>query len=100
MRQAKEAELRWPQWPPSPADIKVAWGSGGAHVQSGRHASTEAAGCWGPWRSALALWLRLETKFKRALGPGATVGVLDMGVSRLACLRPMVRLHQQPGTAQ
>ena len=36
----------------------------------------------------------------RALGPGATVGVLGTGVPRLACLRPAAWLHQQPGTAQ
>ena len=69
-----------------------------------RHASTKAVGCWGPWRSALALWLRLEAKSERALCPGATVGVLGMGVPRLACLRPttwlceparMAHLHQQ-----
>ena len=35
-----------------------------------RHASTEAAGFWGPRRSALDLWLRLEAKPERALGPG------------------------------
>src|SRR3954470_8284075 len=35
----------------------------------------------------------------RALGPGATFGVLGTGVPRLACLRPMAWLHQRPGTA-
>ena len=63
------------------------------------HASTKAAGCWGPWRSALALWLRLEAKPESALGPGATVGVLGTGVPRLACLRPTAWLHQRPCTA-
>ena len=53
-----------------------------------RHASTEAAGFWGMRRSALDLWLRLEAKPERALGPRATVGVLGMGVPRPACLRP------------
>ena len=56
------------------------------------HASTEAAGCWGPRRSALDLWLRLEAKPERTLGLGATVGVLGTGVPRLACLRAMVWL--------
>ena len=66
-----------------------------------RHASTKAAGFWGPRRSALDHWLRLEAKPERALGPGATVGVLGMGVPRLACLRPtawlceLAHLHQQ-----
>ena len=50
-----------------------------------RHASTKAVACWGPRRSALALWLRLEAKYERAFGPGATVGVLGMGVPRPAC---------------
>ena len=53
-----------------------------------RHASTKAAGYWGLRRSALDLWLRLEAKPERALGPGATVGVLGTGVPRLACLQP------------
>ena len=56
------------------------------------HASTEATGYWGPRRSALDLWLRLEAKPEHALGPGATVGVLGTGVPRLACLRPMAWL--------
>ena len=60
-----------------------------------RHTPTVAAGCWGPRRSALALWLRLEAKSERALGPGATVGVLGTGVPRLACLRPTAWLSQQ-----
>ena len=53
-----------------------------------RHASTKAAGFWGPRRSVLDLRLRLEAKPERTLGPGATVGVLGTGVPRLACLRP------------
>ncbi|EMS49636.1 hypothetical protein TRIUR3_16324 [Triticum urartu] len=53
-----------------------------------RHASTKAAGYWGPRRSALDLWLRLEAKPQRALGPRATIDVLGTGVPRLACLRP------------
>src|SRR3990170_3566604 len=64
-----------------------------------RHTSIKAVGSWGPRRSALALWLRLEAKFEHALGLGATVGVLGMGVPRLACLRPTAWLHQRPGTA-
>ena len=64
-----------------------------------RHPSDGAAGCWGPRRSALAPWLRLEAKSERSLGPGATVGVLGTGVPRLACLRPTVWLHQRPYTA-
>ena len=38
-----------------------------------RHASTEAAGFWGPRRSTLDPWLRREAKPERTLGPGATV---------------------------
>ena len=53
-----------------------------------RHASTEAAGFGGPRCSELDPWLRREAKPERTLGPGATVGVLGMGVPRLACLRP------------
>ena len=64
-----------------------------------RHASTEAAGFWGPRRSALDLWLRLEAKPERALGPGATVGVLGTGVPRLACLRPAAWLRWGSSTA-
>ena len=60
-----------------------------------RHASTEATGFWGPRRSALDLWLRLEAKPERALGPEAIVGVLGTGVPRLACLRPTAWLSQQ-----
>ena len=63
------------------------------------HAATKAAGCWGPRHSALALWLRLEAKPERALGPGATFGVLGTGVPRLACLRPTAWLQQRPCTA-
>ena len=65
-----------------------------------RHASTKAAGYWGPRGSALSLWLPLEAKSERALGPGATVGVLGTGFPRLACLRPMVWLHSRPSTAR
>ena len=64
-----------------------------------RHASSRAAGYWGLWRSALALWLHLEAKSEHALGPRATVGVLGTGVPRLACLRPVAWLHQRPCTA-
>ena len=64
-----------------------------------RHASTKAAGYWGPRCSVLDLWLRLEAKPGHALGPGATVGILGTGVPRLAYLRPTAWLHQRPGTA-
>ena len=69
-----------------------------------RHASTEAAGFWGPRCSILGPWLRREAKPERALGPGATVGVLRTGFPRLARLQPtawlcersrMAHLHQQ-----
>ena len=63
-----------------------------------RHASIKAAGYWGPRHSALGPWLRLEAKSERALGPGATAGVLGTGVPRLACLRPRAWLIQRPGT--
>ena len=36
---------------------------------------------------------------EHALGPGATVGVLGMGVPRLACLRPAAWLEWWPSTA-
>ena len=57
--------------------------------------STEAAGFWGPRCSELDPWLRREAKPERTLGPGATVGVLGMGVPRLACLRPTAWLSQR-----
>ena len=60
-----------------------------------RHASTEAAGFWGPLCSVLDPWLRREAKPERTLGPGATVGVLGTGVPRLACLRPTAWLSQR-----
>ena len=44
-----------------------------------RHASTKAACYWGPRCSALDLWIHLEAKPERTLGPGATVGVLGTG---------------------
>ena len=50
-------------------------------------------------RSVLDPWLRLEAKPERALGPGATVGVLGTGVPRLACLRPAAWLKWGPNTA-
>ena len=56
---------------------------------------TEAAGFWGPRCSVLDHWLRREAKPERTLGPGATVGVLGMGVPRLACLRPTAWRSQQ-----
>ena len=60
-----------------------------------RHASTEAAGFWGPRCSKLDPWLRHEAKPACTLGTGATVGVLGTGVPRLACLRPAAWLSQQ-----
>ena len=60
-----------------------------------RHMSTEAACFWGPRCSVLDPWLHREAKPERTLGPGATIGVLGMGVPRLACLRPTARLSQQ-----
>ena len=65
-----------------------------------RHALTKATGSWGQRRSTLALWLRSEAKYECALGPGATVGVLGMGVPRLVGLRPTAWFHRQPGVAQ
>ena len=64
-----------------------------------RHATPKAAGYWGPRRSVLDLWLRPKAKPERALGPGATVGILGTGVPRLACLRPAAWLRQQVCTA-
>ena len=60
-----------------------------------RHASTKAAGFGGPRSSVLDPWLRREAKIECTLGPGATVGVLGMGVPRLACLRPTAWWSQQ-----
>ena len=60
-----------------------------------RHASTEAAGFWGPRCSVLDPWLLREAKPERTLGPRATVGALGTGVPRLACLRPTAWLSQQ-----
>ena len=59
------------------------------------HALTKATCYWGPWYSTLAPWLRLEAKPERALDLGSTVGVLGMGVPRLACLQPTAWLSQQ-----
>src|SRR5215216_6757288 len=61
------------------------------------HASTGSGGDWGPRRYALALWLRLEAKSERALGPGATIGVLGTRVPKFACLRPTAWLYRRPG---
>src|SRR3954452_4713159 len=66
---------------------------------SNHHASNRATRYLGPWHSALALWLRREAKSERALGPGATVGVLGTGVPRLACLRPAAWLKWEPSMA-
>ena len=73
------------------AVAEAAWGSGDAHVQS-TATLDQGRRLLGTRRSALDLWLRLEAKPERALGPGATVSVLGMGVPRLACLRPMAWL--------
>jgi hypothetical protein len=78
---------------------EATWGSGDAHIRSRRHASIRPAGGWGPRRFTLAFWLRLEAKSKRALGPGATVGVLGTGVPRFAYLRPRAWHLHWPGTA-
>ena len=64
-----------------------------------RHAVPKAAGCYGPRRFALALPPPCTAKSGRALGPGATVGVLGTGVPRLACLRPAAWLKGGPSTA-
>ena len=50
----------------------------------------------GPATLRTLLWLRLAAKSERALGPGATVGLLGMVVPRFACLWPTVWLHQRP----
>ena len=60
-----------------------------------RHASINVAGYWGPRRSALDPWLCREAKYERALGPGATIGILGTGVPRVACLWPAAWLSQQ-----
>ena len=63
------------------------------------HVAPKAAGYWGPWRFALASSLLCLAKSGRALGPGATVGVLGTGVPRLACLRPAAWLKEWPSMA-
>ena len=63
------------------------------------HASTEAAGFWGPRHFELDPWLRCQAKPACTLGPGATVGVLGTGVPRLACLRPAAWLKGGPSAA-
>ena len=80
----------------SRAVAKAAWGSGDAHVQSTAmcRPRLQAFGARGAPR--LILWLCLEAKPKRALGPGATIGVLGTGVPRLACLRPTAWLCCRP----
>ena len=78
---------------------EAAWGSGDAHVPSiaTRQSRPQAVGA--PRCSALSLWLHLEAKSEHALGPGATIGILGMGVPRLACLRPVVWLKGGPSMA-
>ena len=66
-----------------------------AHVQSTAKHQSEAACFWGSRRFELDPWLHREAKPERTLGLGATVGVLGMGVPRLACLRPAAWLSQQ-----
>ena len=78
----------------SRAVVEAAWGIAYTHAIN-RHTSTEAAGFWGPRCSKLDPWLRREANPARTLGLGATVGVLGMGVPRLACLRPAVWRSQQ-----
>ena len=65
-----------------------------------RRVLTEAAGFWGPRCSVLDPWLRRKAKPEHTLGPRATIGVLGMGVPRLACLRPMAWLCKRARTAQ
>ena len=60
---------------------------------------TRDAGYWGPRRFALAPSLLCLAKSGRALGPGATIGILGTGVPRLACLRPAAWLNEWPSTA-
>ena len=79
----------------SRAVTEAAWGSGDAHVQSTATRQPRPQAFWGPRCSVLDPWLRREAKPERTLGPGATVGVLGMGVPRLACLRPTAWLSQQ-----
>ena len=98
----EEAMKAWQQMAPLLSDENSCQGSMGKQRRPrpiNLHASTEAAGYWGPRHSALDPWLRLEAKSERALGPGATVGVLGTGVPGLACLRPMAWLHQRPYAA-
>jgi hypothetical protein len=97
-RQGRPGRRRW-SFCQSRTVAEAAWGSRDAHVQSRRHASIRPAGGWGPRRSALAPCLRHEAKPERALGPGATVGVLGTRLPRLACLRPRVWPTQRSGTA-
>ena len=84
---AMEAELCWQRRPPSLVNIKL-HGKRRCPCTTNHHASIKAAGGWDPWRSALALWLRLEAKSERALGPGATFGILRMGSPDLPAYGP------------
>ena len=63
------------------------------------HTAPKAAGYWGPRRFALAPSLLCSAKSGRALGPGATVGVLGTGVPRFACLRPVAWHKGRPSMA-
>ena len=83
----------------SRAVAEAAWGSGDAHVQSTATRQPRSRAFEAPRAPRLILWLRLEAKPERALGPGATVGVLGTGVPRLACLWPAAWLEWWPSTA-
>ena len=65
-----------------------------------RHASIKVTGYWGTRHSARATWLCPEAKSERALGMGATVGVLGTRVLGVACLGPRAWLHSRPSMAR
>jgi hypothetical protein len=75
------------------------WGSGGVNHSSSATCQSGPQALGAHDASPLLLWLRLEAKSERALGLGATVGVLGTGVPRLACLRPMAWHLHRPGMA-
>ena len=65
------------------------------HVPSNRHAPAWPA-VFGARGASSSPRLRPEANSARALGPGATVGVLGTRVPRLACLRPTSRSWYGP----
>ena len=81
----------------SRAVAEAAWGSGDAHVLSitTRQSRPQAIGARGT--PHLALGFASKPSLSAPWARGATIGILGMGVPRLACLRPRAWLIQRPG---